>query len=87
MNFPIEIVNEDGTPITNTPRNGLYEKYPECKSEGYKCMYCGDCPSGDNFDVTKLPEEDQVVFKKWLEDCREYNKIHNPTIYRKLYEE
>lgn len=83
----LHVVNEDGTEIFDTPVNPLFEKYPRCSSWGYKCIYCGECPSGDHFDIAKLPEEDQQVYKKWLQECREYNKKHNPKLYECLFGE
>lgn len=85
--LPIEVVNEDGTPITDHPKNPLFDIYPQCKWEGYKCMYCGKCPAGEYFKVTELPREEQDMYYAYQEECRKYNEIHNPSLVKRVYEE
>ena len=81
MITPIEVVNEDGTSISDTPINPLYKKYPACKQEGYKCIYCNNCPSGQYFDYSKLSEKEQSAYNKYLEERRKYDEIHNPSLF------
>lgn len=90
----IEIVNEDGTPIDfEYPENPLKEKWDKLyppnqrystgdNCEGYCCMYCGLCPKGEYW---KVPEEDKEMWEKHLEDVKEYERVHNPSMYAKLY--
>ena len=90
---PFEIVNEDGTPLDfERPKNPLEEKwkrlYPPTPMpqysqvcDGYSCMWCGRCPRGDNW---KVPEEDKEVWEEYRKQRREYDKIHNPRLYKML---
>ena len=90
---PFEIVNEDGTPLDfERPKNPLEEKwerlYPPTPMpqysqvcDGYSCMWCGRCPRGDNW---KVPEEDKEIWEDYRRQCREYNRIHNPRLYKML---
>ncbi len=94
MDFePFEIVNEDGTSIDfELPEFPLKEKwdrlYPPTKDGepcwGYRCMYCHRCPSGEYW---KVPEEDKEVWEQYQIKVREYNKIHNPSLYKMVYED
>ena len=88
-NEPIDIVNDDGTPY-DPPKNPLEEKWkklyppiprPELSQvcDGYSCIYCGRCPMGD---LWTIPEEDLGIWEEYLSRLDEYNKIHNPSLYR-----
>ena len=90
----INVINEDGTNIDNFPENPLVEKWKKeypmmdtCKKieesnfENYSCLSCGKCPNGVYF---KIPKEDLIEYKKYLEEIDEYNKIHNPNMYKIL---
>jgi len=96
MNEYLNVVNEDGTDVAlEYPKNPLKEKwdklYPPIPMpqysqvcDGYSCMWCGRCPEGDNW---KIPEEDKEVWEEYLNQIKEYNKIHNPSLYSLMYEE
>ena len=82
------IVNDDGT-VYDPPKNPLAEKwsklYPPSPMpqysqvcDGYSCMWCGRCPQGSYW---KVPEEDKEVWEQYQEEFREYNMIHNPSLY------
>ena len=87
----LEIVNEDGTPLDfERPKNPLEEKwkrlYPSTPMpqfsqvcDGYSCMWCGRCPRGDNWIV---PEEDKEIWAGYQKQLKEYNRIHNPSMYK-----
>lgn len=86
----LNVVNEDGTPLDfEYPKNPLEEKwsklYPPTPMpqysqvcDGYSCMWCGRCPNGENW---KVPEEDKEVWEQYQEQIREYNRVHNPSLY------
>lgn len=87
-----KIVNEDGTDY-NPPQNPLKEKwdrlYPPTPMpqysqvcDGYSCMWCGRCPSGSNW---KVPEEDKDVWEQFIEQRREYDRVHNPSLFNMAY--
>lgn len=92
-NTPLKIVNEDGTDaLLDYPENPLKEKwaklYPPIPKpqysqvcDGYSCMWCDRCPEGSNW---KVPEEDLEIWNKYLDDCLEYDRIHNPTMYKDI---
>ena len=46
--------------------------------DDYSCMWCGRCPQGSYW---KVPEEDKEVWEQYQEQVREYNMIHNPSLY------
>ena len=86
----INIINEDGTGISDYPINPLLKKWKEqypkqetCKRfdkygvTNYSCLNCGSCPEGVDFEVSK---EDLEEYKKYLKKIEEYNKIHNPKL-------
>ena len=87
----LNLVNEDGTPIGfELPKNPLEEKwnklYPPIPMlqysqvcDGYSCMWCGRCPQGSNW---KCPEEDRAVWEQYQKQINEYNRIHNPSLYK-----
>lgn len=91
----INVINEDGTNILdNFPENPLIDKwkreYPmrnfcidleKNNLENYSCLSCGKCPNGIYF---KIPKEDLKLYKKYLEEVDEYNKVHNPNMYKIL---
>lgn len=91
----LNVVNEDGTPLGfEHPENPLKEKwdrlYPPTPMpqysqvcDGYSCMWCGRCPSGSNW---KVPEEDKEVWEQYLEQCKEYDRIHNPNWFKVAYD-
>lgn len=94
IKFPLELVNEDGTSLNNLPENPLKEKWaklypPTQKYEsgeyclGYSCISCDKCPYGTDW---KVPEEDKDVWEEYQKRFREYIQIHNPNLYRTLYE-
>lgn len=88
--FPLEVVNEDGTPIDfERPEFPLKEKWdrlypptPNAKAsqvcDGYSCMWCGRCPNGEYW---KVPEEDKEVWADYQQQLLEYDRIHNPSLY------
>lgn len=83
-----KIINEDGTDY-DPPKNPLDEKwqrlYPGCEATGYKCMYCGDCPHGEYWQV---PDEDRDVYYEYLETVKQYNIKHgNFMIPRIIFKE
>ena len=47
----------------------------------YTCVMCYEekCQHSDNW---KVPEEDKEEYEKYLEQVEEYNKTHNPTLYK-----
>ena len=82
------ILNEDGT-ICNPPKNPLKEKwdklYPPTPMpqfsevcDGYSCIGCSRCPSGSNWEI---PEEDRAVWQEYQQQIREYDRVHNPSLY------
>ena len=84
----INLINEDGTEY-NPPKNPLEEKwnklYPPIPMpqysqvcDGYSCMCCGRCPNGSYW---KVPEEDKEVWGKYVQEKREYHRLHNPELY------
>ena len=86
---PLEVVNEDGTPIGfEFPKNPLKEKwdklYPPTQRyesreycEGYACLFCGKCPYGA---LWEIPEEDQELWYEYKRQIYEYDQIHNPSL-------
>ena len=87
----INIVNEDGTKISDLPINPLIEKWKKefpmmdvcyeidkSKIENYTCLTCDKCQYGEFF---KIPKEDLKIYKEYLHELNEYDKIHNPKIY------
>ena len=88
------LINEDGTSISDYPKNPLKDKwdkkYPKnrvCQAledlniVNYGCLNCNKCPDGDLFNV---PKEDLEEYKKYLEEVIKYNKVHNPTLAKVL---
>ena len=86
----LNIVNEDGTSLDDMPINPLKEKWdklyppipiPEYSQicDGYSCIWCDRCPRGENW---KVPEEDKVVWEQYQQQLSEYNRKHNPSLYR-----
>ena len=78
-----EITFPDGTPF-DPPKNPLKEKwdklYPPTPMpyysqvcDGYSCMWCGRCPSGDYW---KVPEEDKDIYDKWYKEYNDYCDSH-----------
>ena len=61
------------------PLNPLWEKWKEKYSlrkricDGYSCMFCGDCPSGDYW---KCPEEDRAVYDEYMERRKAWEERH-----------
>ena len=94
---PIEIetltlVNEDGTSIESFPKNPLLEKWSKKKKNickqleeagyaNYGCEECSKCPEGAYFEI---PEEDLQEYRNYLLKINEYNRVHNPELYKKL---
>ena len=89
-----KLINEDGTSISDYPKNPLREKwnkqfpknricalFDELNYVNYSCINCKKCPDGDLFEV---PKEDLEEYKKYLEEVKKYNEIHNPTIAKIL---
>ena len=83
-----ELLNEDGT-VYDPPVNPLKEKWEQLYPpipiaqysqvcDGYSCMWCGRCPEGSYWEC---PEEDREVYEKYLQRCKEYNMVHNPSLY------
>ena len=79
----INIVNGDGTPF-DPPKNPLIEKwnklYPPIPipqysqvCDGYSCLFCGRCPSGEHWEV---PEEDKEIYNKYIEEFNAYMILH-----------
>ena len=91
----LNIVNEDGTPFDfEYPENPLKEKwnklYPPIPMpqysqvcDGYSCMWCGRCPKGSYWVV---PEEDKEIWEQYREQIREYDRIHNPNLFKLMNE-
>ena len=88
----IEIKNEDGTTLEDMPKNPLEEKwdklYPKkdiCKKMerqniiNYSCFNCNQCKEGELF---VIPKEDQKKYEEYLKKVDEYNRLHNPTLYK-----
>ena len=86
------ILNEDGTSIDNLPKNPLKEKwdklYPPVPMpqysqicDGYSCDWCGRCPEGS---LWKIPDEDKEVWEEYQKQLLEYDKIHNPSLYKQF---
>ncbi|MCM1223736.1 MAG: hypothetical protein NC548_55725 [Lachnospiraceae bacterium] len=80
-----KIINDDGTEF-NPPRNPLLDKYPPKRPNcvSYACIYCGDCPYGDDF---RVPEEDMEVYLKWRAEYEAYIRDHNPDLMAWLEEQ
>ena len=78
---PFEIVNEDGTSMDDFPKNPLAEKWKRYSQvcDGYSCAFCGRCPRGDYW---KIPEEDKEIWAGYQKQLKEYNRIHNPSMYK-----
>ena len=55
-----------------------YSNYPlpgkMCSGLGYGCMFCGNCPYGDNW---KCPEEDKEVYDEYMKVRKEWEE-RNP---------
>ena len=91
----LNVVNEDGTLLDfEYPKNPLKEKWDKLYSptpmpqysqvcDDYSCMWCGRCPSGSYWEV---PEEDKEIWEQYQERIREYDKIHNPSLYSMMWE-
>ena len=88
----LRIVNEDGTSIKDCPLNPLLEKWNNLKKESckqfeklgyanYRCLECSKCPEGSDFEI---PKEDLQEYRNYLLKLDEYNKLHNPKLYKKL---
>ncbi len=86
---PFVVLNEDGS-VFNPPKNPLtkkwLEKYPPVSMsqysqvcDGYSCMWCGRCPHGENW---KVPEEDMEEWNKYRKELEEYDRNHNPSLYK-----
>ena len=84
------IVNEDGTSLDDMPINPLKEKWdklyppipkPEYSTicDGYSCSYCGICPNGS---LWVVPEEDKQVWDEYQRKLSDYNREHNPSMYK-----
>lgn len=84
-----KVINEDGTGV-NMPKNPLKEKWkeeypmmsncskPNMDGNSYNaCATCSDCPKGFYFKVSK---EDLAIYRKYLEDCVNYLREHNPNM-------
>ena len=74
------IYNEDGTPY-DPPVDPEYQKLiiDDCIPRGrdpYMCIFCGQCPLGDNFTPT---EEQKVIIDRHNALVESYIKLHNPT--------
>ena len=41
--------------------------------DGYSCIFCGDCPSGDYW---KCPEEDRAVYDEYMERRKAWEERH-----------
>lgn len=78
-----DIIFPDGT-IFDPPKNPLKEKWdklyppvpkPEYSEvcDGYSCMGCGRCPSGDYW---KVPEEDKEIYEQYKKEFDEYCDSH-----------
>ena len=81
MNDTDKIMNEDGTeydPPVSLEYKALREKYPTCKSIGYKCMYCSDCPCGEYF-YNHISEEELKIIADHSDAVTRYIKEHNPS--------
>lgn len=84
------LINEDGTDMLDYPKNPLLEKWsklyppvsiPEYSEvcDGYSCDGCSRCPYGTEWIV---PEEDLEIWNEYQNEVLEYNKIHNPNLYK-----
>lgn len=82
-NYCLKVVNEDGTDLDTYPKNPLFKIYPTCDYIGYKCIYCGECPCGEYFDVSKLSQEQQDIYNTYVKEAEKYNLIHNPSLSKK----
>lgn len=83
----VKILNEDGTFLfEGYPKNPLLDKYPPLPKpeysqicDGYSCDWCGRCPHGSLWEV---PDEDKKAWKQYLKEVDEYNKRHNPSMFK-----
>ena len=57
------------------PMDDRCKELEKQKIENLSCLNCGKCPKGVDF---KVPKEDLLIFRKYLKECRDYFKIHNP---------
>lgn len=76
-----KIMNSDGTeydPPVHPEYHKITDKYPKCRSWGYKCMYCGDCPYGDNFKPAN--DEEKRIIEEQSKMTWDYTLKHNPDI-------
>lgn len=92
-NLPkLNIINEDGTSIEDFPKNPLIDKWLKLKKNfciqleesgfaNYRCLECTKCPDSSDFEI---PEEDIEEYEKYLTECKEYNRIHNPELFKKM---
>lgn len=91
--IPFIIVNEDGTDL-DFPKNPLEEKrnrlYPTIPMpqysqvcDGYSCIWCGRCPKGDHW---KVPDEDKEIWENYQNQIKEYHRIHNPSMFKRINE-
>ena len=76
--------NKDGTKY-DPPKSLLKEKWdrlyppvpkPEYSQvcDGYSCMWCGRCPSGNHWEV---PDDDKAEYYNWRKQVEEYITEHN----------
>lgn len=90
--WSLSAVNEDGTPY-EPPANPLKDKwdklYPPVPMpqysqvcDGYSCMWCGRCPSGE---LWQVPEEDEAAWEAYQAKLRAYNREHSPSLYLRRY--
>ena len=70
----LNIWGDDPYPI-NPLREKWTAEYPkyDCKTDGYKCMFCGDCTNGDYW---KCPEEDLDIYQKYLDELDAWKDRH-----------
>ena len=86
------VSNEDGTSLSDYPKNPLTKKWSELYPptpiasysevcDDYSCDGCSRCPYGTEWIV---PEEDLEIWYEYQQEILNYHKIHNPILYNTL---
>lgn len=72
------------TPIKDGEQCSPYIKNEDGSDiPNYSCVLCTEnCPHQPDF---KIPEEDKEEYENYMNELREYNRIHNPKLFKLGY--